>query len=443
LNGAIAAAGSAADVTIQLGPRIYSIASTVTISSKTRWRLDGLNRRAKIRAANGLNAAMVVLDTCGDCIVAGVHFDGNAANQSSETIPLSMLNHQGATITGNLIENVRGRGLRITVGGGFNTNQMGVVMAQNTIDRTTDEALHAVLGSPGILASANRFTNVETDANGTPSTGAIYIEPGDSNAIFLETLVEGYFAADFSSFANLTSAFRVNASLFGLRVYLPFLRTVLSGTTCTFANQGECYSSYPTLAEQQEFFHVGTCVGGTPVLNARIVHTSGTVFCVGPGGFQVAAIELSDGSQQQVTVTVGNGSKATSSEGYVRLIPFGYAQITGGNMAFSVNVSVCADVAWDLSTGPAFNAATGSIAYAVGNLSTSPISTTYAKVLGGDSINGGSWVFANNTNCRGGLAGTPRPSYVRLMRRGDLSADSNTGSLFVTGFVTLYSTSLY
>ena len=60
-----------------------------------------------------------------------------------------------------------------------------------------------------------------------------------------------------------------------------------------------------------------------------------------------------------------------------------------------------------------------------------------------DSINGGSWVFANNTNCRGGLVGTPRPSYVRLVRRGDLSNDSNTGSLFVTGFVTLYSSSLY
>jgi hypothetical protein len=108
-----------------------------------------------------------------------------------------------------------------------------------------------------------------------------------------------------------------------------------------------------------------------------------------------------------------------------------------------VNVSTCADVAWDLSSGPAFNAPTGSAAYSVGTLSTSPISTTFVKVLGGDSINGGSWVFANNTNCRGGLAGTPRPSYVRLMRRGDLGADSNTGSLFVTGFVTLYSTSLY
>jgi hypothetical protein len=112
-------------------------------------------------------------------------------------------------------------------------------------------------------------------------------------------------------------------------------------------------------------------------------------------------------------------------------------------MAFSVNVSTCADVAWDLSSGPSFNAPTGSAAYSVGTLSTSPISTTFVKVLGGDSINGGSWVFANNTNCRGGLAGTPRPSYVRLMRRGDLGADSNTGSLFVTGFVTLHSTSLY
>jgi hypothetical protein len=443
LNGAISAAGSASDVTIQLGPRVYSISGTVTIAAKTRWRLDGLGHRAKLVAANGLNAAMIVLDNCADCLVANTHFDGNAANQTSETIPLSILNHQGVTITGNLIENARGRGLRITTGGGFNTNQMGVVLAQNTIDRTTDEALHAVLGSPGILASANRFTNVDTDANGTPSTAAIYIEPNDSNAVFLETLVEGYFAPDFSSFANLTSAFRVNTSLFGLRVYLPFLRTVLSGSTCTFVNQGECYTAYPTLAEQQEFFHVGTCVGGTPVLNARIVHTSGTVSCVGPTGFQVAAIDLPDGAQQHVTVTVGNGGKATSGEGYVRLIPFGYAGTTGGNMAFSVNVSVCADVAWDLSTGPAFNAATGSIAYSVGNLSTSPISTTYAKVLGGDSINGGSWVFANNTNCRGGLAGTARPSYIRLMRRGDLGADSNTGSLFVTGFVTTYSTSLY
>jgi hypothetical protein len=443
LNGAIAAAGSATDVTIQLGPRVYAVGATVTISSKTRWRLDGLGRRAKLRAADGLNAAMIVLDGCADCIVANTHFDGNAANQSSETIPLSILNHQGVTITGNLIENARGRGLRITTGGGFSTNQMGVVLTQNTIDRTTDEALHAVVGNPGILASANRFTNVDTDANGTPSTGAIYLEPNDSNAVFLETLVEGYFAPDFSAFANLASAFRVNASLFGLRVYLPFLRTVIAGSTCTFVNQGECISAYPTLAEQQEFFHVGTCIGGTPVLNARIVHTSGTVSCVGPAGFQVAAIELADGAQQHVTVTVANGGKATSSEGYVRLIPFGYAGTTGGNMAFSVNVSTCADVAWDLSIGPAFNSPTGSAAYSVGTLSTSPISTAFVKVLGGDSINGGSWVFANNTNCRGGLAGTPRPSYIRLMRRGDLGADSNTGSLFVTGFVTLHSTSLY
>jgi hypothetical protein len=76
------------------------------------------------------------------------------------------------TITGNLIENVRGRGLRITIASGFNSNQMGVLMAQNTIDRTTDEALHAVVGNPGILASSNRFTNIDTDANGTPSTRA-------------------------------------------------------------------------------------------------------------------------------------------------------------------------------------------------------------------------------------------------------------------------------
>ena len=98
-------------------------------------------------------------------------------------------------------------------------------------------------------------------------------------------------------------------------------------------------------------------------------------------------------------------------------------------MAFSINISVCADVAWDLTTGPAFNAATGSISYSVGTLSNSPISTGFVKVLGGDSINGGSWVFANNTNCRGGMVGTPRPSYVRLVRRGDLSNDSNTGSV--------------
>ena len=208
-------------------------------------------------------------------------------------------------------------------------------------------------------------------------------------------------------------------------------------------NQGECNSAYPTLSEQQEFFHVGTCVGGTPVLNARIVHTTGNVSCVGPSGFQVAAIELPDGAQQEITVTVANGSKATGADGWVRIVPFGYAAATGGNMAFSVGVSVCADVAWDLATGPAFNAATGSISYSVGSLANSPISTAFVKVLGGDSINGGSWVFANNTNCRGGLVGTPRPSYVRLVRRGDLSNDSNTGSLFVTGFVTLYSSSLY
>jgi hypothetical protein len=322
----------------------------------------------------------------------------------------------------------RGRGLRITFGGGFGTNQMGVILTQNTVDRTTDEALHAVVGNPGILASANRFTNVDADANGTPSTGAIYLEPNDSNAVFFETLVEGYFAPDFSAFANLNSAFRVNTSLFGLKVYLPFLRNVFAGSTCSFVNQGECVSAYPTLAEQQEFFHVGACVGGTPVLNARIVHTSGTVSCVGPAGFQVAAIELPDGAQQHITVTVANGSKATSSEGYVRLIPFGYAGTTGGNMAFSVNVSTCADVAWDLSSGPPFNAPTGSAAYSVGTLSTSPISTAFVKVLGGDSINGGSWVFANNTNCRGGIEGASRPSYIRFMRLGDLGAGSNTGS---------------
>ena len=443
LNGAVSAAGSATDVTIQLGPRVYLIGATVNIASKTRWRLAGLERRAKLRAANALNAPMVVIDTCADCIVSGLHLDGNAASQSSEAIPLSILNHQGVTITGNLIENVRGRGLRITIASGFNSNQMGVLLAQNTIDRTTDEALHAVVGSPGILASSNRFTNIDTDANGTPSTGAIYLEPGDSTSVFLGTLVQGYIAPDFSSFANLGSAFRVNTSGFGLRVYLPFLRSVFAGSTCTFVNQGECNSAYPTLSEQQEFFHVGTCVGGTPVLNARIVHTSGTVSCVGPAGFQVAAIELPDGAQQEITVTVANGSKATGSDGWVRIIPFGYAATTVGNMAFSLNVSVCADVAWDLSTGPAFNAATGSISYSVGNLSNSPISTAFVKVLGGDSINGGSWVFASNTNCRGGLVGTPRPSYVRLVRRGDLSNDSNTGSLFVTGFVTLYSSSLY
>lgn len=443
LNGAITAAASATDVTIQLGPRSYSIANTITIASKTRWRLDGLGRRAKLVAASALDAAMVVLDNCSDCVVADVHFDGNAVNQSSETIPLSILNHQGVTLTGNLIENVRGRGLRITIATGFNTNQMGVLLSQNTIDRTTDEALHAVVGNPGILASNNRFTNVDTDANGTPSTAAVYIEPGDSTSVFLGTLVQGYIAPDFSSFANLTSAFRVNTSSFGLRVYLPFLRSVFSGSTCTFVNQGECNSAYPTLAEQQEFFHIGTCIGGTPVLNARIVHTTGNVSCVGPSGFQVAAIELPDGAQQEITVTVANGSKATGSDGWVRIIPFGYAATTGGNMAFSISVSVCADVAWDLTTGPAFNAATGSISYSVGSLSNSPISTAFVKVLGGDSINGGSWVFANNTNCRGGMVGTPRPSYVRLVRRGDLSNDSNTGSLFVTGFVTLYSTSLY
>ena len=76
-----------------------------------------------------------------------------------------------------------------------------------------------------------------------------------------------------------------------------------------------------------------------------------------------------------------------------RLAADGEHQTTGANMAFSLNVSVCADVAWDLSAGPAFNAATGSISYAVGSLSNSPISTAFVKVLGGDSINGGSWVF--------------------------------------------------
>jgi hypothetical protein len=179
------------------------------------------------------------------------------------------------------------------------------------------------------------------------------------------------------------------------------------------------------------------------VLNARIVHTSGTASCVGPAGFQVAAIELPDGSQQHVTVTVGNDDKSTSSEGWVRLIPFGYAATSGGNVAFSVNVSICADASWELASGPVFNAASGSISYAVGNLSDSPISTTHVKVLGGGLISSGSWAFANNSNCRGGLAGASRPSYIRLMRRGDLSNDSNTGALFVTGFVTMYSTSLY
>jgi hypothetical protein len=62
---------------------------------------------------------MIVLDGCADCIVANTHFDGSAPNQSSGTIPLSILSHQGVTITGNLIENARGRGLRITTGAGF------------------------------------------------------------------------------------------------------------------------------------------------------------------------------------------------------------------------------------------------------------------------------------------------------------------------------------
>ncbi|MBZ5603320.1 MAG: hypothetical protein LAO79_13550 [Acidobacteriia bacterium] len=41
------------------------------------------------------------------------------------------------------------------------------------------------------------------------------------------------------------------------------------------------------------------------------------------------------------------------------------------------------------------------------------------------------------------LASAARPSYISLMRRGGLGTDSITGSLYVTGFVTVYSTSLY
>ena len=126
-----------------MGPNTYTLQNGLSISSKTGWTIMGLKARSKLTVKNGLNTAMLTLNSTTDFAMRDVFADGNYTNQTSETSVISATNIIGLILQGNRFANVKGRA--VVVSNSSPDSSDGLFIVDNIISGTTDSALYLTL----------------------------------------------------------------------------------------------------------------------------------------------------------------------------------------------------------------------------------------------------------------------------------------------------------
>ena len=176
-SGAFSAAGSAQNVTFMMGPNTYTLQNGLSISSKTGWTIMGLKARSKLTVKNGLNTAMLTLNSTTDFAMRDVFADGNYTNQTSETSVISATGIVGLILEGKQVREREGPG-----GGGeqlsLMTSHDGLFIVDNIISGTTDSALYLALRYDGLTITGNRIDGVGVDGSNPQKAAAIYVTHG-------------------------------------------------------------------------------------------------------------------------------------------------------------------------------------------------------------------------------------------------------------------------
>jgi hypothetical protein len=85
---------------IRLGERTYTLNNTVTFG-KIGTYLAGVEGASTLRLANSINKDLLLLNTCHNCVINGVTFDGNRTNQTGASHLLNVTNSTQVTVMHN------------------------------------------------------------------------------------------------------------------------------------------------------------------------------------------------------------------------------------------------------------------------------------------------------------------------------------------------------
>ena len=422
-SGAFTAAGSASNVTFMLGPNTYTFTVGVTISSKTGWTIAGLKDRSKIRAANGLNAAIFTLNATTDFALRDVLVDGNYQNQNAETSVISATNIVGLILQGNRFTNVKGRAVVVSTRHTTSTTACSsptTAFPAQPIPRST-----LSLRYDGLTISGNRIDGVGMDGSNPLKAAAIYITHGSTSGGLTSVGYSGNYIMASPAVNNNT--FLQYGILFDAIAGPPVTDMSNSysniGTNCGSVNAAlTCSTAIPSSVNgnMTEIFPVGYCsvVGGTPVPSPHFMGSTAAMQCISVGGTPMAAVPLAHGNGD-VFASMMFETPATYNS--VALSWAGYTDASGGNVNF---MALMACAPFSVSSGPDFPAMPG------GSTSYSVTSTGGGFSISSSAITefSGPYGLGVNSSCPNPVTGA---IMTRLYRRGSNAPDTNTGTLWI------------
>jgi hypothetical protein len=420
---AFSAAGSTPNVTFMMGPNTYALQNGLSISSTTGWTIMGLKARSKLTVKNGLNTAMLTLNSTTDFAMRDVFADGNYTNQTSETSVISATGIIGLILEGNRFANVKGRAVVVSNSAYDFTD--GLFIVGNIISGTTDSALYLALRYDGLTITGNRIDGIGIDGSNPQKAAAIYVTHGSTSG---GLQMVGYSGNYIMASPNVNGNTYLQYGILFDAINGPPVNDLSNsytnvGTNCGSINNAvNCVAAMPSVVNGNptQIFPVGYCsaVGATPIPSPQFMGSSAAMQCISVGGTPMAAVPLAHGNGDIYASMLFETPVTYSS---VNLSWAGYTDASGGNVDFIV-LMACAP--FSVSSGPSFPSMPGG-------------STVYSVTSGGgggsissSSVNEftGPYGLGINGSCPNPLSGAV---ITRLYRRGSNGPDTNAGTLWI------------